>query len=77
MNHQVDLRAEARRLMKSERGIAAMRDLLTMLDNGGSSLDGGNKSGVVILLIEAFYGESGTAIEILRDAVGGTLQEDR
>lgn len=56
-------------LSKSERGRAAMRDSLSMLDNGGISLDAFGQVALITLLTAAFTSHPGTARDAMREAI--------
>jgi hypothetical protein len=56
-------------LSQSERGHEAMTRLLSLLENGGMSLDGQNQHAILTLFLGAFELPS-TTLVALRNAVG-------
>jgi hypothetical protein len=56
-------------LARSERGRQAMRDTLSMLDNGGISLDMSGQHALLSLIVAAFTTAPGSAREAMRDAL--------
>lgn len=64
-----DIRTAVACLSRSERGRAAMSDVLTMLDRGGLSLDQSGQAAVLKLLVASWSSNPGTARDAMRDAL--------
>jgi hypothetical protein len=64
-----DIEHAAESLCRSERGRAAVKDLLAFLDNGGLSLDAENRNHVTTLLCGAWGPYPGTARDVMRISV--------
>lgn len=64
-----EIRRAVATLSRSDRGRQAMSDALTLLDNGGTSLDESGQVAVFALLGAAWTGMAGTALGEMRAAL--------
>jgi hypothetical protein len=64
-----EIEAAVNQLSRSDKGRAAMRDLLAFLDNAGLSLDELNRDAIFTLLAAAFTKYPGTARDLMREAL--------
>jgi hypothetical protein len=64
-----DIREAAKRLCESEIGRDGLNDLYMWLDAYGASLDGRNKEAALTLICGVMGPFTGTALDIMRDAI--------
>jgi hypothetical protein len=65
-----DVEAAVALLKRTGRGRSVMRDLLGLSDRGGVGLDAGGQEAVYTLLSAVWGPYTGTARDVMRDAVG-------